>query len=320
MKITDILGITWLQNLLASMDDWQPDGEGSVEADGEADRSPAPEGVETKLEPAPGDGSTTEAKPVFTPPVINLEEKAKGVRYRIRKNGRMVMEGKVKRTKYRKRKLRDVKTAVVHQVGAERKASSSRWIYITANSVIRTDGARLRLFPLWCRLICSNGFDRRPHHAVGIEVGGNFEGEDGRGNWYEPKKFGRGRASLHQLIGLAFELAGIHAELQEAGGGLELIAPHRVSGQRKGKPNRPLCPGSRLWQAAEHVAWRLGVPVPAGGWKLGGTPIPVSWRTRRWLEANGYDVEALIETDEWRPAVSDDELAALDDAIVRATA
>ena len=319
MPFPDILGIGLIRQLLDAMDDWAPDGDGSVVVDGEVDRSPTPDGktggvVETEEE------GLVEQFEVFTPPVFDLEDEARDVRYKRYKNGKTIL-GKVKRTRYRKRDIAKVQTAVVHQVGAERKASSSRHKFITAQRVTRADGARLKIHPLSCRLVCSNGFDRRPHHAVGIEVVGNFEGEDGSGNWYKPKKFGRGRASIEQLVGLAFELASIRAEVAAAGGRLRLVAPHRVSGRnRDGKPNRPLCPGSRLNQAAEHIAWRLGLEVPDADFRMGGLTIPISWRTRRWLEAHGHNVEALIEAGKWRPAVSMGELAVLDDAIVRATA
>lgn len=219
--------------------------------------------------------------------VIDLEAECAQLRYR-KGNGK---RGKVKRTKHRPVNLSKRRVvAVIHQMGVERRASSKRWRYTTAHRVIRPDAVRLRLHPLPTRLVCSNGFDRKPWHGIGIEVAGNFEGLDGSGNWWAPDVMGSGRASDAQLAAVVQEIASIDAELAEFGAKLWGVVPHRISGvgrnKRTGKlrANRPICPGSRVWSAGERAAVMLGLRIPGPDDRLSvAKTIPEEWRSE-WYE------------------------------------
>lgn len=207
-------------------------------------------------------------------PVRDLEEQARLAKYD---------DGRYKRTAY---KPVDLKGRVVviglHQTGAERPESSKRWHLITAHRAIGPTGVRYRLHPLRTRLVAINRFDRAPYHAVSIEVGGNFEGTDGTGDWYMPAKLGRGRAGEAQLSACVQECHAIMGEVAALGGKVVAVVPHRISGRdRRGKPNRPLCPGSRVWsEAGERFASQAQILTPADGFALGGTPIPNGWHGR----------------------------------------
>ena len=176
------------------------------------------------------------------------------------------------------------KTATVHQTGVERKITSKRYHLVSAHYVIRSDGAILHLFDHNVRLASSNALDRAPHHAINIEVAGNFEGVDGSGRWYKPETFGRGRATPEQLRALCWLLDKLRREEPQ----LARVVPHRISGRtkRRGKwvPNRQICPGSRLWQCAEAHALRVGLRVPEEGETVGGLPIGLDWRSKAWRE------------------------------------
>lgn len=274
--------------------DWSPDEVEAI-ADGTADRIRHPDH--------------------FVPEVVDIEDEARTVRYNSTrdKSGKVVRLGKVKRTRYPSRPVRVVETMVVHQMGVERSAESKRWKYVTAQRVIRTDAARVYVHPLTTRLVSANAADRAPLHATNIEVAGNFEENDGDGNYYKPSVFGRGRASLEQLVALAYQINGDRVEIAQAGGALRFVAPHRIFGRnRKGEPNRPLCPGSRLWQASEHIALRLSLRVPEPGEEYGGLPVPDRWRCRIWWAMRG-----LVPPGDWTDDLSEEEKKAIDEALGR---
>lgn len=286
-----IAKIAPLRDLLDAMGEWEPD---PTDAEPEAQR----------LEMDP------EIVTVPVPAVVDMEADAARVRYPDRRNkaGQVTRRGAIKRTRYAPRDLSAIEAVVVHQMGVERAASSSRWRFVTCNRLVRTDGARVFVHPLACRVMGANAFDRPPYCAANIEVAGNFEGVDGSGEWYKPAVFGAGRASTLQLVALGWEIRAIRDDVGAAGGQLRMVAPHRVSGRdSRGAPNRPICPGSRLWQAAETVALALGLGVPPDGWDLGGLSIPQEWRSLAWWELNGAEPPAG-----WRDALTGHERALLE--------
>lgn len=239
-------------------DDWAPDAE---DADSE---SPVAYTDEDAHEAIEVDG--------WAPEIIDLRSEAKGATYRHNK--------KRKFGYYRKRKAGCSKVLTVHQTGVEREVGSTRYHLITAHYAIRSDGALLWLFDHDQRLMSSNALDRAPYHAINVEVCGNFEGLDGSGRWWKPEIMGRGRANPAQLRTLCWLIRYLREKE-----GIEIVAPHRVSGRnRKGIPNRPICPGSRVWQCAESFALREGLTVPDGDDHMGGEPIPLEWRSALWLE------------------------------------
>lgn len=212
-------------------------------------------------------------------PVIDLERAAAAETY---------PNGKTKRTRWRPV---DLSTRVVliglHQAGVER--GEQRWMdtvhRVTCHRAIGPSGNRYRVHPLDRRLVAINRLDRRPFHTISIEVLGNFEGVDGgRPDWWKPEVMGRGYPDEAQISALRQEILAVEAEVRDMGGRLSGIVPHRVSGRnRRGKPNRPICPGSRVWSAGgEWAAAELGVPVPAPGQTFGGLPIPESWHGDHW--------------------------------------
>lgn len=212
--------------------------------------------------------------PVVVYPVRDLQEQARLAKYD---------DGRFKRTAYAPVDLRG-RTVVIglHQTGAERPESSKRWHLTTAHKVIGPSGVIYKLHPLRTRLVAINRLDRAPYHAISIETGGNFEGTDGLGDWYMPGKLGRGRASEAQLGAIVQACGSICDEVLALGGKVVAIVPHRISGRdKRGKPNRPLCPGSRVWsEAGERFASERGLQIPADGFALGGTPIPKGWHGR----------------------------------------
>jgi hypothetical protein len=204
-------------------------------------------------------------------PVVDLEAKAALAAY---------ANGVNKRRKYSPVDLTRRRVVIVlHQMGVERSPLSSRWPLVTAHRVIGPDGTRMRLHPLRTRLVAANRVDRAPWHAISIEIAGNFEGTDGAGDWYKPQIYGRGRMGVAQVLACRQELTEIIVnEVPELGGKVEAIIPHRVTGQSKGKPNRPICPGSRAWsQVGEWTGAFHGIAVPGPSFKLGGLPVLSSW-------------------------------------------
>lgn len=213
---------------------------------------------------------TVERPTVF--PVVDLEQRARLATYR---------DGRPKRTAYAPVKLARRKVVIVlHQTGVERPESSQRWHLVTAHRAIGPTGRRYRLHPITTRLVAANRVDRSPYHALSIEVGGNFERDDGTGTWYMPAQLGRGRASDAQLAATVAECHALAAEVEAAGAKVVAILPHRITGRgRGGKPNRHGCCGSRVWSGAGEIwAATTGTPTPAPGFALGGVPVPDLWR------------------------------------------
>ena len=64
------------------------------------------------------------------------------------------------------------------------------------------------------------------------------------------------------------------------------VVPHLVAGRnRKGKPNRQIDCGQRVWQHCEGIALRRGLKIPGEAQAFGGLPIYGSW--------HGQDYPAL---------------------------
>lgn len=212
--------------------------------------------------------------------IVDLEPKATRVTY---------ANGKRKRKRYRWSPVDLSKLQVLivlHQTGVERSeaTTSKRGHLVTCHRLIGPTGVRYRVHPLDCRLVAANRLDRSPWHAISIEVGGNFEGTDGDGDWYKPERFGRGRAGNAQLAACRLEVAEIIDEVEAMGGQVVGIAPHRISGRnRKGRPNRPLCCGSRVWaHVGEHAGAVQGLRVPAPEFSVGGLVVPDEWHGEHW--------------------------------------
>lgn len=205
-------------------------------------------------------------------PVVDIEAAAASARYE---------SGALKRTRYPLVELRKRKVVVVlHQMGVERAEASTRWKLVTCHRNIGPSGVRRRVHPLRVRLTAANRVDRSPFHAISIELAGNVEGTDGTGDWWMPNVMGKGRFGEGQIVACRQEVRAICGEVRELGGQVVAILPHRITGRNaKGKPNRPLCCGSRGWsEIGERSAQELGLQTPAPGFALGGTAIPGTWR------------------------------------------
>lgn len=198
--------------------------------------------------------------------------------------------GKNKRRRYPLVDLSNRRVLIgLHQVGVER--SESRWRQtmhrVTAHRGIGPTGVRYRIHPLTTRLVATNRLDRDPWACIAVEFAGNFEGLDGSGRWYKPERFGHGRASDAQLSAGRAEVRSITREVQLVGGRVEGIVPHIIAGRdRYGRPNRQICPGSRVWsEVGEWAGAELGLAVPGPGFEVGGLEIPAGWHGPHWEAA-----------------------------------
>lgn len=214
-------------------------------------------------------------------PVLDMMEDARRATYK---------SGKSKRYRYRPVDLSTRRVLIVlHQTGFE---ASERWPWwkITAHTVITPKGRRARLHPYETRLVAANRLDRSPWHAISIEVAGNFEGVNGSGRWWSPATQGRGRASEAQLEACRQEIVSICEIADRQGWKVAGCVPHRVSGRnRKGRPDRPLCPGSRVWsECGEWAGAELELAVPGPDFVVGGMAVPPSWRGPWWPECRSY--------------------------------
>lgn len=257
MALTQFL----VAQLMAARGDAAPDWDDDDTEGADVDEQARAEGDRAVVVPTPGK--------IY--PVQDLMTKAATARY---------ADGRVKRTAYPRVDLSKRRVLIwLHQVGAERADSNARWHLTTAHSAIKPSGTRCRLHPVNVRLVCQNRGDRSPWAGVGIEIGGNFEGVDGTGNWYRPDKFGRGRMSDAQVDATRQEVVAVIQAVADLGGVVEGIAPHIIAGRDKaGRPNRQLCPGSRAWsQVGEWAGAELGLKIPGPKFHLGGMPIPPSW-------------------------------------------
>jgi hypothetical protein len=228
----------------------------------------------------------TDAERLYRWPEIDLTERAALARYddTTDKAGN-IRKGAIKRTAFRPVDLSRRRVIIVlHQMGVERSATSSRWPLVTAHRVVGPDATIYKLHPITTRLVAANRLDRAPYHAISIEVAGNFEANDGRGDWFAPDTFGRGRASVAQVEACRQLVADLCTEVALAGARVDGIVPHRVSGRdRNGKPNRGACPGSRVWsEVGEWCGAELGLRVPSEGFRVGGDPVPAAWHGEHW--------------------------------------
>jgi len=216
--------------------------------------------------------------------VLDLEARAANVSYG---------NGKNKRRRYPRVDLRSRRVLIaLHQTGVER--SEGRWRKsahrVTCHRGIGPTGLRYHVHPLKVRLVATNRFDRAPFHCIAIEVFGNFEGLDGSGRWYKPERFGYGRASDAQLAATQVEVRNICSEVTMLGGRVEGIVPHIVAGRdRLGRPNRQICPGSRVWSnVGEWAGAELGLAVPGPGYTAGGLEIPAGWHGQHWEDCENF--------------------------------
>lgn len=221
-----------------------------------------------------------ELVPDAAPVCVDMTSKAAPTTYT-----RGSYRGKVKRTLFPRVDLTRREVVVcLHQTGVERRDDSPRWHLVTAHYVITPSGRVCHLHPIDTRLVAANRLDRAPYHAISIELSGNFEGVDGSGDWWSPSTMGRGRATEAQLYAGRWLVRRIARDVAAKRATVAAIVPHRIAGRDSaGKPNRPLCPGSRVWgEVAERVSVSDGIPVPRPGVAVGGSPVPESWRSMAW--------------------------------------
>ncbi len=259
----------WPWQLIRALQDGSPEWGEFFEA---VDRDEQAQAMADRAHADDLEDPNTPSEPPVTYPVVDMEDKAAKTRYR--------HNNKIKRTRWRPVDLSKRRVAIgLHQMGVERKDSSNRWHYTTCHRLITPAGRRLRVHPLPTRLVCTNAFDRAPWHCIGIEIAGNFERNDGDGRWYKPDKFGRGRMGAAQIEACRQEVRSICREVRDLGGYVEAIVPHRIAGRdKRGKPNRYGCPGSRAWsQVGEWAGANLHLSVPGDGFSLGGVPIDERW-------------------------------------------
>ncbi len=213
--------------------------------------------------------------------VVDVEARAANVSYR---------NGRNKRGRYPLVDLSNRRVLIgLHQVGVVR--SEARWRQtmhkVTAHRGIGPTAVRYRIHPLRVRLVATNRLDRDPWACIAIEFAGNFEGIDGSGRFYKPERFGASRASEAQVNAGRVEVGCIVEEVEQLGGRVEGIVPHIIAGRDKyGRPNRHICPGSRVWsEVGEWAGAQFGLAVPGPGFRLGGLEIPAGWHGPHWEAA-----------------------------------
>lgn len=207
---------------------------------------------------------------------VDLEARAAAAKY---------ADGRVKRTAFPLVDLSRRKVVIVlHQMGVELARSWPSWHRVTCHRGILPDASISRVHPIRTRLIAANRVDRAPWHALSIEIAVNGEGVDGSGRWANPERNGRGRVSDAQIEAGRACVVDLQREVAEAGGEVVGILPHVTTGRdKRGRPNRQICPGSRPWgEIGEWAGAVLGIPIPGPGWALGGLPIPATWYHPRW--------------------------------------
>jgi hypothetical protein len=210
---------------------------------------------------------------------IDLQAKAAGARYK---------SGKAKRTAFAPVDLARREVVIgLHQMGVELPASWPSWWKVTCHVVIRTDGVPLILHPVRTRLTATNRVDRPRFHCVAIEFAVNAEGVDGSGRWALPERNGRGRISDAQVAGGLWACRWIVGEVAANGGTVRGVLPHVTTGRdSRGRPNRQICPGSRIWsEVGERAAVELELAIPGPTWKAGGLVLPQAWHGRYHAEA-----------------------------------
>lgn len=217
--------------------------------------------------------------------VVDVEAKAANVTYG--------PGGQVKRTRFRRVRLARRRVLIsLHQTGVER--TSERWRRsahrVTCHRFVGPLGTRYRVHPLGVRLVATNRLDRSPYHCIAIELGGNFERIDGTGSWYRPERFGFGRATDAQLDAAFEEVRQVCAEVSDAGGVVEGVVPHIIAGRdRRGRPNRQACPGSRQWsEVGERAGAELGLAVPGEDFAVGGLAVPEAWHGPFWPHCSRF--------------------------------
>lgn len=226
--------------------------------------------------------------------IVDVRADAAGVRYRPSKRRRALgLRGRVKRTVYRPVDLSARRVVLmVHQTGVLRTPAqlARRAHLVTAQEVFGPDGTVFLVHPDEIRLIASNRLDRDPYHSINFEFAGNFEGVAGSGRYFNPEQLGRSTMTAECAAAASARITGKVAELRQLGIEPFMIAPHRIAGRDQwGNPNRQICCGSAAWKVAETVAARTGVPVPGHDYKIGGLPIPPSWRSEYFAECRTVD-------------------------------
>lgn len=194
--------------------------------------------------------------------------------------------GKTKRTRYAPVDLSGRRVVLFfHQMGFERSAKRMRETAhkITCHGLADHEGTTYEVHPPQTRLVAANRADRSPWHAISFELLGNFERIDGTGTWWQPDRFGRGRATDVQLDAAKAWARWMTFEVVPALGGVVVgAAPHSIAGRNRwGKANRQACCGSRAY--AELVEWcgaELNLAVPAPDFELGGIPVDPRWYGR----------------------------------------
>lgn len=204
--------------------------------------------------------------------------------------------GRNKRTRYKPVDLERRQVVVMlHAMGFERSRASSRWPLVTCHRAVVDDGEGAyvqRLHPVTTRLIAGNAIDRAPWHGVHIEIEGNYGTPEGK--FWSPEKMGRTVLTETMRDAARAAVVDLIRDVEEQGGEVVAIMPHRVTGRGRSKrtgklyPNRPLCPGHEIWsQVGEWGARHLDLAMPGPDFELGGLTIPDTWHGPEWRGGEG---------------------------------
>lgn len=205
------------------------------------------------------------------PDIVDIEDEAARVAY-----SRGKSKGVEKRQRYAPRQVKDCKAIVLHQTGVKRspEVTRRRARHYTCHILIGPEGVIYRVHPFRYRLIAAHRFDRRPYHAINIEIDGNFRGTP-TGDWWAGDKMGRSRLPVCQTEAAIAAIDMIVAEVAEAGGRIEYLFAHRQS-----SASRQIDPGFEIWRHVAEVAKRAHGLSDEGGRALGGMPIPPEWKVQ----------------------------------------
>ena len=172
-----------------------------------------------------------------------------------------------------RRKLSRIDSVTLHQTGCNLPERLARWYSIRCNLGITRLG----------KVIKVNGFDVIPHcsnrlnhRSIGIEISGNFRGDESNPRTLWKPGGRRAKMSAAQIGAARNAIELCCNDVAKAGGEIKYVFGHRQA--NRGKPN---CPGELIWKnVALWAQEKLGLVSDPMFTISKGLPIPNVWDPR----------------------------------------